>query len=328
MAIEATSAPGEGEPATLTLEERVRQLEGLLAAQREELARLRAPAATPPLHADTPRGKPRRNSRRALLKLGGAAAAAGVAALAAGATELAHPGTAQAAAGVFDSSGVNTNAVTATGTMGATGVSGTSDTSYGVHGFGGPAGVHGSSVGTGVQGENIAADGTAGGIGVHGISNHAVMGAGVQGEGLGYGGNFSGGRANLLLPPSMGAGAPSGTGHAAGEVYVDADAVLWYCVGTDQNGVGTWIRLAGVRSGVPGGALNYLPAPIRIYDTRSGSPAPLPASKGALSGQSSTTIQVTGTDVGGLHVPAGATGVFGNLTVTNTSGPGDLILWP
>jgi hypothetical protein len=32
--------------------------------------------------------------------------------------------------------------------------------------------------------------------------------------------------------------------------------------------------------------------------------------------------------VGGLSVPAGATGVFGNLTVTNTQGPGDLILWP
>ncbi|HEV2235546.1 MAG TPA: hypothetical protein VGR57_02695, partial [Ktedonobacterales bacterium] len=63
-------------------------------------------------------------------------------------------------------------------------------------------------------------------------------------------------------------------------------------------------------------------------DTRSGSPAPLPVSKGALSGNTAHTIQVTGTDVGGIHVPAGATGVFGNLTVTNTSGPGDLILWP
>ncbi|HEY7984458.1 MAG TPA: hypothetical protein VID73_09830 [Ktedonobacterales bacterium] len=32
--------------------------------------------------------------------------------------------------------------------------------------------------------------------------------------------------------------------------------------------------------------------------------------------------------MGGIHVPAGATGVFGNLTVTNTQGRGDLILWP
>jgi hypothetical protein len=45
-------------------------------------------------------------------------------------------------------------------------------------------------------------------------------------------------------------------------------------------------------------------------------------------GGSTTTIQVTGTDVGGIHVLAGATGAFGNLTVTNTQGAGDLILWP
>ncbi|HEV2236829.1 MAG TPA: hypothetical protein VGR57_09250 [Ktedonobacterales bacterium] len=107
---------------------------------------------------------------------------------------------------------------------------------------------------------------------------------------------------------------------------VDSAGVLWTCI---NPGIpGTWVRLTGVQSGVPGGALNYLATPIRIYDTRTGSPAPLPASKGALSGNTPYTIQVTGTDIGGIHVPAGATGVFGNLTVTNTSGPGDLILWP
>jgi hypothetical protein len=47
-----------------------------------------------------------------------------------------------------------------------------------------------------------------------------------------------------------------------------------------------------------------------------------------LAGASTATIQVTGTDVGGISVPAGATGVFGNLTVTNTQGGGDLVLWP
>jgi hypothetical protein len=112
----------------------------------------------------------------------------------------------------------------------------------------------------------------------------------------------------------------------SGSFFVDANGVLWYCVASGSPG--TWARLTGVQSGTPGGALNYLSAPIRIYDTRGGSPAPLPTVKGALSGQSTTTIQVTGTDVGGIHVPAGATGVFGNLTVTNTLGGGDLILWP
>ncbi len=39
-------------------------------------------------------------------------------------------------------------------------------------------------------------------------------------------------------------------------------------------------------------------------------------------------IQVTGTNVGGFQVPPGATGVIANLTVTDTAGGGDLILYP
>ncbi|HEV2235960.1 MAG TPA: hypothetical protein VGR57_04780, partial [Ktedonobacterales bacterium] len=62
--------------------------------------------------------------------------------------------------------------------------------------------------------------------------------------------------------------------------------------------------------------------------SRSSSFAPLPVTRAPLAGQSSLTIQVTGTAVGLVSVPAGATGIFGNLTVTNTQGPGDLILWP
>jgi hypothetical protein len=50
----------------------------------------------------------------------------------------------------------------------------------------------------------------------------------------------------------------------------------------------------------------FLPAPIRIFDTRASQPTPLPASKHALASGSTTTIQVTGTTVGGLSVPAGA----------------------
>jgi hypothetical protein len=108
-----------------SLEERLSQLERLLqtqaermaaqeaeiSAQREEIARLRTPTtpriamplSIPPAlpvvepapggdAAERPADR-RRQSRRALLKLGGAA---GVAAVAAGATELAHPGTAHA----------------------------------------------------------------------------------------------------------------------------------------------------------------------------------------------------------------------------------------
>jgi hypothetical protein len=113
-----------------------------------------------------------------------------------------------------------------------------------------------------------------------------------------------------------------------GMLYVDSTASLWFC--TSGGTPGTWIRLSGPQSGVQGGALNYLAVPGRIFDTRPGTPVPLPppALKVPLAGGSTTTIQVTGTPVGALSVPVGATGIFGNLTVTNTQGPGDLILWP
>ncbi|HEV2235852.1 MAG TPA: hypothetical protein VGR57_04240, partial [Ktedonobacterales bacterium] len=206
-----------------------------------------------------------------------------------------------AAIAVYDATGTNASAVYATS------VSGNGVTAL-------------SSDGTGLEAHSNA------GNGVLGISFGNGM-AGVVGScPPGYGGAFAGGSAPLLLNLNTGPGAPVGPNRLAGEVYLDSDAVMWLC--TASGSPGTWVRLTGVRSGVPGGALNFLPAPIRIYDTRSGSPAPLPASKGALSGNTAHTIQVTGTDVGGIHVPAGATGVFGNLTVTNTTGPGDLILWP
>jgi hypothetical protein len=128
------------------------------------------------------------------------------------------------------------------------------------------------------------------------------------------------------VPAGAGAGVPSGS-YAAGQLFVDGNHALWYC--TASGTPGTWAQLTGIPAPVPSGLLHYLSAPIRIFDSRLGTSAPLPApTKGALTGGSTTTIQVTGTDVGGIHVPAGATGVFGNLTVTNTQGGGDLILWP
>jgi hypothetical protein len=113
-----------------------------------------------------------------------------------------------------------------------------------------------------------------------------------------------------------------------GELYADTAGGLWYCTSGDGSGVGTWARIAGSGPGAGHGQLTYLGTPIRIFDSRSGQPAPLPNPKGALAGQSTTSIQVTGTVVNSISVPAGVTGVFGNVTVTGTQGPGDLILYP
>ncbi|HEV2235816.1 MAG TPA: hypothetical protein VGR57_04060 [Ktedonobacterales bacterium] len=309
-----------------------------------------------------------RRSRRALLKLGGAAAAAGVAAVAAGAADLAHSGAAQAhsdtATITYTASGSGNTAIEGDGTSGAIGLTGTSDSSVGVYGastnFYGVWGSSSSNIAvlgtsttsTGVHGK------TDGGFGVPGVHGIATQGTGVLGESnyswgvqgsstsgtgvsgssengdgvygnsnSGVGGVFYGGRATVsLMPASIVPGAPTSGQHYGGDLYVDERFVLWCCIAAGTPGM--WVRLTSVANGTPGGALNYLAAPIRLFDSRVGQPAPLPASKGALAGGSTTSIQVTGTSVGGLSVPVGATGVFGNLTVTNTQGPGDLILWP
>ncbi|HEV2237095.1 MAG TPA: hypothetical protein VGR57_10585, partial [Ktedonobacterales bacterium] len=258
---------------------------------------------------------------------------AGVAAAAASATELAHPGTAQASSGGnfilggFNTAGANTGLIpdifniTALDSLfvvdgraigGVNGVVAFSHNATGVSGndeANGIGVVGNSNTGAGVYGHSDNGDGVFGNGHVHGIVGNSDAGAG---------GAFSGGRVPLYLQPAVTAGPPAG-GHAPGDIYIDSTSTLFV-----YTNLGTWVRLTGVTVGTPGGALNYLRAPIRLFDTRGGQPAPLPVSKGALSANTTTTIQVTGT----IPVPAGATGVFGNLTVTNTSGPGDLILWP
>jgi hypothetical protein len=77
-----------------------------------------------------------------------------------------------------------------------------------------------------------------------------------------------------------------------------------------------------------GGNVVLLSNPIRIYDTRPASGAPLGAGTGPLTAGSTTSIQVTGTALGGISVPAGARAVIGNVSVTSPSGAGNLRLFP
>jgi hypothetical protein len=158
--------------------------------------------------------------------------------------------------------------------------------------------------------------GTANGTGT-GVSGNSQSGIGVQGNSFnGIGASFTGGQARLYL----GQGGRSGSAHqrharqGRGLPRLERDAV-----GLCRRRRAGYVVQAGRQPSS---------APIRIFDSLPGSPAPLPSSKGTLASGSTTTIQVTGTDVGGIHVPAGASGVIGNLTVTNTQGGGDLILFP
>jgi hypothetical protein len=307
--------------------ERITQLEGRRAASHAEAQPPLALEANPTAPVDEPAasetGAPaseeKRGSRRALLKLGGAAAAASVAAAAMAATELAHPGTAQAATINWTTAAFTSDTETyVTPTSGSY----TGTTLLTVQdGTASPYAPLASSPNQAA----IAGYQSAGGAGAFGVYGTATAGAGVGGAGN-YGGAFSGVAAPLFLAPGVSTGAPSAGTHVKGEVYVDSAGVLWSCI---QGGTpGTWVRLTGVHAGIPGGALSFLPAPIRIFDTRLGQPAPLPVTKTPLVGASTTTIQVTGTSVNTVSVPLGAIGFFGNLTVSNATGPGDLILWP
>jgi hypothetical protein len=227
---------------------------------------------------------------------------------------------------VETASGSGNVAIEGDGTSGAYGVKGTSDTNYGVTGqstssygvygtSGSGAGVYGYSAGSyGVEGFSV------NGVGARGYSTNSVgmMGYsqgyhGVDGISLpNYGGWFHGPLAQIFLDPGGTAGAPTSGTHSVGEMYLGSGGTVWVC--TANGAPGTWVRQTGVQSGVTGGALNYLAAPIRIFDSRVGQPAPLPTTKAPLASGTTYTIQVTG--------------VFGNLTVTNTQGGGDLILWP
>ena len=174
-------------------DDRLAQLEQLLARQQEELHELKAALA----EASAEQAQPARigrwrsgvqrvkSSRRTLLKLGGVAAA-GVA----GALLSEQSGTVQAApahhdAITFHQTAVNSGnvAIEGDGTLGAQGVIGTSDNSIGVQGqsttFTGVFGQSGS--GTGVQGQSSSGFGVLGTSGSTGVAGTSSSGTGVAG---------------------------------------------------------------------------------------------------------------------------------------------------
>jgi hypothetical protein len=212
------------------------------------------------------------------------------------------------------------------------GVLGTSRGSIGVYGkTGGVAGVKGTSSfpdGAGVWGVHTGT-GAGDGCGVlgHGGDLVGVLGssdrsAGVSGFGT-VGVQASGVNAQLLLVPGGNTGSPPANAlvHAKGELYLDSLGDLYVC--TAGGSPGTWAKV--VYGGASGsGTIHLLSKPIRLYDTRAnGAPYPPgPATKLAPSTSSHYDLQVTGTTVGGVSVPAGATGVIGTLSVTATVDPG------
>jgi hypothetical protein len=206
--------------------------------------------------------------------------------------------------------------------FGGTAVEASSETGIGVYGA--------SNTGLGVSGES----GT--GTGVSGNGSTGVTGFGGAGPGVAgisfenYGGRFSlgeAGKAQVWLVPALpsGPGGPptSNNPHLAGELYVDGAGMFWAC--TAGGTPGTWIRLSGPHSGVPGGAISYLSTPIRLLDART-SPGTALVTRGPLAGNETYAFTVAG--LGGSGIPAGAQGLIGNVTVLGPSGIGNLSLFP
>ena len=218
----------------------------------------------------------------------------------------------------------------------------------------GATGVEGTSVGgPGVSGESSGNHGVVGttryedSAGVYGIS-HATAGTGavgycetpgstgVLGFGQLTGGNFQSIwgvavtattlRAHLLLVP-QGAAPPTRTeAYATGEVVVDAPGDFWVCVAAGMPG--TWRKLAGYSTA---GAFHAI-EPARVYDSR----LPMtPTANGTLATGQARVIPVadrrnltTGVVTAANVVPAGATAVAYNVTVTQTSGRGFAYIAP
>ncbi|MFN6118225.1 MAG: hypothetical protein ACK5CE_01085 [Actinomycetes bacterium] len=108
--------------------------------------------------------------------------------------------------------------------------------------------------------------------------------------------------------------------HVSGEMEVDGNGDLWWCVSTGTPG--TWRKLAGPTTAGAFHAIN----PARVYDSR--------VAEGALGQGASRLVSVAdGRDAAGSVsapnvVPIGATAIAYNVTVADTVGAGFLAVAP
>ena len=236
-----------------------------------------------------------RSTRRGMLRLAGAAVAGGAAASLLGA----QPAAATTGAMMF---GLTNNAGGDPTTLNST----ASAPTLSVSNTGPDTGVYSSSTGGGTA--------ILGQLTSPSFSGYAVWGlvSGTIGQAL----VGTGGSAQLFLAPLgyTDVAAPSAGFHHSGEIVCNAGG-FFACVTTGVPGV--WRSLA---TEATAGAF-YAITPTRVYDSR----APVP-SPGLLAGGANRTISVAdGRDAAGAIVfpnlvPAGATAVAANITVTATTG--------
>ena len=181
------------------------------------------------------------------------------------------------------------------GSTDAIGVRGTSDTWLGMQAY--------SNSGVGLQ----AGSGEAAAIEAVGVTAPAIIATSPWS-------NLS-----LTASPSRPAPTADGMAHDKGEIVEDANGNLWVCVADGTPG--TWRKVAGPSTA---GAFHLLPVPVRVYDSRPGTP-PNVGSKTPLSPNTARVLSMSANASG---VPAGATAVSVTLLLVNAStAGGNLTLW-
>ncbi len=177
-----------------------------------------------------------------------------------------------------------------------------------------------STTGSAVRGySSESAGGTfTGVVGVVGVGTAASGGVG------GIGMICNGNRVSVRLTPS--GAAPTGNigwAYRAGDLHVDRDGALWYCVQDGTGAPSRWRRLAATSTA---GSFNPI-TPARVYDSRRSIGAVTSGSVRTISVANSFDV-VTGALVTSNIVPSGATAVAANITVTGTTGRNNFCVNP
>lgn len=172
--------------------------------------------------------------------------------------------------------------------------------------------------GNGVLGIATGADGS---YGVWGISEtgNGVVGRSVSGYDF-----FADGSGRIGLAAHVFVGPPQSGSYTSGDIIRDSQGAVWACVIAGAPGV--WRKLAGPTSA---GSFHAV-SPTRVYDSRWPRP-----NTGFIGSNESRTISVAdgrrssnGDVVAADLVPAGATAIACNITITDTFGSGFAVVNP
>jgi hypothetical protein len=255
---------------------------------------------------------------------GAAAAGAGMAVIGSANTAFATAVTTGTADGdALQIGGANTNTLAGTSLSGS--ASGPVGAIFAVSNTAGGAGnaiqgIGAAGGGWGVLGKTISSDGfgvfalASGGLGGIGLQAASLAGAALRIADSGGDDIFAGPPPTVAIPPTTGTWKTGSLVNSAGQ--------LWYCYVAGVGSASKWVRLSSP----------FVPVtPTRVYDSRAGAPLPT----GVLLGGANRLVSVAdGRDNAGTVtvpglVPAGATAVTANVTVTGTtSGFGYLAINP